>query len=652
MTKNAMSSIVSAWFAALATTCFAADVEWLDAVDGAWGTAANWNGGAVPSSVRAVITNNAASFTVSVAEASNPKIKGLLLKNAASSLTNTVHVTGHLSSQSSSSDDGSVAVQGGGLLHIDGGVFAITNSVAKYISLSGTSATKKGVLRVSDGVLDFRATSATINGGVVIGGNGRFEATGGRIVITAPNAWNSDKWALYCDEANSEMEIGGTAAFEVANRCVELRCGRHYLKDSARFVCNESNGNVFSLKANSASGAYFTVSDSAVLDMSKMANGFMGNYWWQGAANKSVMNVTGGEVALPWSFVVGHGNGSSELNISGGRTSLTYYGLDVAAYVPAQLSRVQYPKGTVSVSGGSLVVTSASGGQSTTAKMLISGLVVGNGSQITAAYSTTSGYSCTGALNVSGGVVTNGVGLFVVGAGRATGRVLQTGGTVYHGLGFTTVAWRNSTPMIVGFAGGDGTYVMSNGVMVADAPIYVGGVVTNVLKRLPISNWPGNAFTDRSAVGKLVVAGGSLSTKASDLVVGADGSGTLEIGPDATVSIGNPNGSGGIVLSNRTESVTRFVLGRDGAGRLTTPNTLVIADGAKLEVDTTEYAGGEKWIKLVNCKRREGSFAASDITVVGRHPEGGEYEIVQDKTGDSSGSIWLHRKTGCLIIVM
>ena len=650
--KNIMGSIVSAWVVALAMTCFAADVEWLDAVDGVWGTAANWKGGSVPDGARAVITNNAASFTVTVAEASNPKIKGLLLKNAASSRTNTVHVTGHLSSQGMSNDDKNVAVQGGGLLHVDGGVFAITNSAAKYIALSGDSATKMGVLRVSGGLLDFRATSATINGGIQLSSNSRFEATGGRVRLTAPNAWNSGCWGLYCENSGAIMSLGGTVEVEIANRCVDLRAGSCTLSDSASLVCTDSNGNLFSLKASSSSGVSMTVQDNAELDVSAFANGYLGNYWWQGASYRSTMNVKGGVVKMPRSLVVADGNGTSVLNVSGGKTSISYYGLDVAAYRPEQLSsRTQNPAGTINVSGGSLVVSSAIGGQTTTFLKTIGGLVVGNGSQIST-YFATAGYSCSGSLNVSGGVVTNGVGLFVIGAGRAKGSVMQTGGTVYHGLGFTTVAWRNKNPMVVGLGGGTGTYVISNGVTTVDAPVYVGGVVTNVFERPQITNWPRADFTDRTAVGTLVVAGGTLSTVTSDLVVGADGSGTLEIGPAGRVSVGNPNGSGNVILSNRTASVTRFVLGRDSAGQIATPNALIVADGAKLEVNATDYVGDAKWIRLVNCKRRVGSFAASDITVVGDHPRGGEYEIVQDKTGDSSGSIWLHRKTGSLIIVM
>ena len=656
MMKNAMGSIVSAWVVALAATCVAADVEWLSAVDGAWGAAENWKGGSVPDGTRAVVTNAAAGFTVTVAETTNPKIAALMLGNAMGTATNAVRITGLLRSQAVSGDDKNVTVRGGGLLHIDGGVLAITNSADKSILLYGTSATKKGILRVSDGLLDFRATSATMNGGINIGSegniNGLFEATGGKIRLTAPNAWNAGCWGLYCEYAPSTydvMSIGGTAEVELENRCIDLRIGRHVIKDSARLVCKQSNGNIFSLKAKSTSGVSFTIQDSAEFDLSNFDKGLMGNYWWQGSNIKSTMNIAGGSVKLPRSFVVGDGNGTSVLNISGGVTTLGYYGLDIGGYVNNQLSsRLQNPAGTVNVSGGSLYVMTSQG-NSDTFKKSIMGLVVGNGSQI-GSYCSTPGYSCTGALKVSGGVVTNGVGLFVVGAGRAAGSVMQTGGAIYHGRGFTTVEWRNKTPMVVGLGGGTGTYVISNGVTTADAPVYVGGVVTNVLGRpQAITSWPRTDFTDRTAVGTLVVAGGTFSTVASDLVIGADGSGTLEIGPAGRVSIGNPNGSGNVILSNRTASVTRFVLGREGAGQIVTPNALVVADGAKLEVDATNYSGDEKWIRLINCKRRIGSFAMADISIAGCHRLG-QYEIVQDKADDASGSIWLHRKRGIMII--
>lgn len=657
MMKNAMGSIVSAWVVALAATCVAADVEWLSAVDGAWGAAENWKGGSVPDGTRAVVTNAAAGFTVTVAETTNPKIAALMLGNAMGTATNAVRITGLLRSQAVSGDDKDVTVRGGGLLHVDGGVLAITNSAGKSILLYGTSATKKGILMVSDGLLDFRATSATMNSGINLGAdgniNGLFEATGGKIRLTAPNAWNAGSWGLYCEYAPSTydvMSIGGTAEVELENRCIDLRIGRHVIKDSARLVCKQSNGNIFSLKAKSTSGVSFTIQDSAEFDLSNFDKGLMGNYWWQGSNIKSTMNIAGGSVKLPRSFVVGDGNGTSVLNISGGVTTLGYYGLDIGGYVNNQLSsRPQNPAGTVNVSGGSLYVMTSQG-NSDAFKKSIMGLIVGNGSQI-GSYSSTAGYSCTGALKVSGGAVTNGVGLFVVGAGRAAGSVLQTGGTIYHGLGFTTDAWRKKTPMVIGLGGGTGTYIISNGLTYAAAPIYVGGVETNVFERnQKISNWPAAAFTDRTAVGKLVVAGGSLSTATSDLVVGADGSGTFEIGPAGRVSIGDPNGSGNVILSNRTTSVTRFVLGRDGAGQIVTPNALVVADGAKLEVDATNYTGDEKWIKLVDCKRRIGSFAADDITISGRHALG-QYEIVQNKAGDATGSVWLHCRSGAMLII-
>jgi len=641
-------SFVVASFATLAATCLAADVEWLDAVDGAWGVGANWIGGAVPDAARAVIANESSGFTVSVAETSNPKIAGLLLQNGDGTFTNTVRVTGLLSSENDE-----LSINSGGLLHIDGGTLAITNSSAKYIVVSGTDAKKMGALKVSGGVLDYHMSSVSQDGGIKFNKYGCFKATGGKIRVTAPYpSSNNTKLGISCESAAvsyDAMSIAGTAELEIANRSIDLRVGRYVLGDSARLVCTESRGGILYLKANSTYGVTFTVSGDAEFDLSKFRYGNMGNYYWANQSYTSMLNVSGGTVALPQSFCVGHGNGSSIMNISGGTTSLDFYGLDVGAYDPDKLSsKAQNPVGTINVSGGSLVVTSSLGGDNTTAKSMICGLVVGNGSQIST-YCQSEGYSCSGTMAVSDGVVTNGIGLFVFGAGRATGRMLQTGGEVYHGLGISSAQARENRPMIVGFAGGTGTYVISNGVTTVNAAIYVGGVVTNVLKRRLITNWPGDEFADRTAVGKLVVAGGTLNNIANDLVVGADGSGTLEIGPGATVSVGRTyNNQGNIVLSNRTESVTRFVLGRAGAGSLTTPNKLIIANGAKLEVDVSGYTGTDRWVKLVNCAQREGSFAEADISVVGRCPLG-NCRVVQDRAGDSTGSVWLHVGRGFVI---
>ena len=643
-----IKTLIIAVFPALTTLCFAADVEWLNATDGAWGVGANWNGGAVPNFVRAVIANESSGFTVSVAETSNPKIAGLLLQNGDGTFTNTVRVTGSLSSEN---DD--LSINSGGLLHIDGGTLAVTNSSAKSIIVSGTSAKQMGVLKVSGGILDCHISSVAQDGGIKLNKYGCFEATGGKILLTAPYpSSNNTKLGLSCESAAvsyDAMFIVGTAEFEIANRSIDLRVGRYVLGESARLICSESRGGILYLKANSTYGITFTVSGDAEFDLSKFRYGNMGSYYWANQSYTSILNVSGGTVALPQSFCVGHGNGSSIMNISGGTTTLDFYGLDVGTYDPDKLSsKAQNPVGTINVSGGSLVVTSSQGGDNTTAKSMICGLVVGNGSQIST-YCDAEGYSCSGTLTVSDGVVTNGIGLFVIGAGRATGRMLQTGGEVYHGLGISSAQARENRPMIVGFAGGTGTYVISNGVTTVNAAIYVGGVETNVLKRKLITNWPGDEFADRTAVGKLVVAGGTLNNIANDLVVGADGSGTLEVGPGATVSVGRTyNNQGNIVLSNRTESVTRFVLGSDGVGVLTTPNKLIVANGAKLEVDVSDYTGMDRWVKLINCAQREGSFADADISVVGKCPRG-NCKVVQDRQDDSTGSVWLYVSRGFVV---
>ena len=93
--------------------------------------------------------------------------------------------------------------------------------------------------------------------------------------------------------------------------------------------------------------------------------------------------------------------------------------------------------------------------------------------------------------------------------------------------------------------------------------------------------------------------------------VGAnDGTGTLEFGV----------GSGSFTAKNLNlagaNSTLKFVLGADGS--VIKPNvtdTLTVGTGAKLVVDATGYTGKSR--DLMTFAKRDGSFAAGDITVIG-----------------------------------
>ena len=70
-----------------------------------------------------------------------------------------------------------------------------------------------------------------------------------------------------------------------------------------------------------------------------------------------------------------------------------------------------------------------------------------------------------------------------------------------------------------------------------------------------------------------------------------------------------------IVLSNQTSSVLKFVFGADGFSGGVTATNLVIASGAKLEVDARGYTGTQSKFKLLTAPSVTGAFADSDVTI-------------------------------------
>ena len=209
----------------------------------------------------------------------------------------------------------------------------------------------------------------------------------------------------------------------------------------------------------------------------------------------------------------------------------------------------------------------------------------------------------------SGGFITNVTGCVTIGAGRAEGRFVQTGGAFGSSSAYARAA------MLIGFLGGTGEYVMSNGVATVGTDVYVGGVLTNRVGFCPGVEYPGG----HDAVGRLEVVSGTFSTE-KDIVLSADGAGTLEIGHAGRVLASN------VVLSNGTfsakTSTVRFVFGADGVGRVEASGRMDIAPGSRMEVDLSGYRGEPKCFALIRCTSRAGSFADADIAVSGwGHPQ-------------------------------
>ena len=241
-----------------------------------------------------------------------------------------------------------------------------------------------------------------------------------------------------------------------------------------------------------------------------------------------------------------------------------------------------------------------------------------------------------GRLELSTGLVKTIYGHLMIGIGCGEGTFVQTGGAVelnnstYSSSYSSTqeksqagekdvVIYATNSTTVVGFAGGQGRLVISNGVFNAYTELYVGGAGRDAFN---IAEWyesgrmrtPEKLFTaipmDRhDADGKVTVVGGSYSTD-KKVVVGADGRGELEM-----VGVSGSFSCGGLVLSNNTASVLSFRLAETGVSPIVVNGKLSIAAGSKLKVDVSEFKG--RRADLVRFASCEGAFDDVDIEFIG-----------------------------------
>ena len=183
-------------------------------------------------------------------------------------------------------------------------------------------------------------------------------------------------------------------------------------------------------------------------------------------------------------------------------------------------------------------------------------------------------------------------------------------------------------PVVIGMGGGVGRLSVSGGRFTtssADATIYVGGAVTNVFGA-NVPDLPASGYTiDRhDAQGTLSFSGGSMSI-AGSVVLGADGSGTLErVGTNGTITIGRD-----LVFSNTVENAESggtLAFRLDDSGRvepIAITGKLVIGPNARLAVDT-----GDTELEEISCTLLratggvEGGFAHGAVTFTGVNRKG------------------------------
>ena len=225
---------------------------------------------------------------------------------------------------------------------------------------------------------------------------------------------------------------------------------------------------------------------------------------------------------------------------------------------------------------------------------------------------------------------------------------MQTGGEIRS----TPVYAR---PMMIGFAGGTGEFIVSNGVTTTSTDVYVGGAPSEAFSGCKFRNatgdgnqFPTEDYTRGGAVGRLAVSAAdptkmcSFTATASrtgnpgHLHVGQNGTGEVEVGAGGSLTVNGASFDG-------ATATLRCALGASGAGTFRVKGELAVEAGAKLVVDARDYTGQPVWVRLVNADSRTGDF--SDVTVLGRG------EVVQNRQGDATGSVWLYVPRGFGLII-
>ncbi|MGN0833313.1 MAG: autotransporter-associated beta strand repeat-containing protein [Kiritimatiellia bacterium] len=236
-----------------------------------------------------------------------------------------------------------------------------------------------------------------------------------------------------------------------------------------------------------------------------------------------------------------------------------------------------------------------------------------------------------------------------LGVGGAEGFVRQTGGK----LAMTSSAGVS----VLGYGSGTGEYVLSNGTFTTSRPLYVGGCLRADLELKTGTSGSTILFSEGShhpagrqaAKGAFYALGGTLAVTAEQGIrVGVDGVGRFEVGPGATVTTTE------LVLSNACASTLAFTLGANGAAGALTATKLVIADGARLEIDATQLASAaQSTFRLAQCDEVAGAFAPEHVTV--RAPAGQEQRFAAAKvvTGrNGQAGLWLKTPGAGLLLIL
>lgn len=428
----------------------------------------------------------------------------------------------------------------------------------------------------------------------VVGSQGELQIDGG--TVTAAHALGAKDYALHLD--------GGTLALTGA-ATLDLRASKGLLgtgsvtvdttvgaaiqvsKDENQDACFSTGDSEGTLEMTVGRQAFAPTNPGHIVFGDSQKGTFRLTVEDRGPGDASALLVNG--TLCPYAFYVGRQAGVADVVLQSGRLG----GSDLACRRGVIVAGV---KGAGAVVTGRVTVA---GGQVTVSASRLtdywSGVGFGVSTQVT------DPSAVRGELKLVDGLVqVNNKSPLGFGVGNATGVGLQTGGTVD--------VTQSAGAAVLGYGSGTGEYVLSNGTFATGRPLYVGGCRKADVQEAYFEGV--SRAGSRAATGRLFARGGTLAaTNELGIVVGADGRGRLEIGPDGNVT------AKALVVSNNVEGVLAFELGARKAGTLKA-DKLVIAPGAKLEIDARALAADSNTtIRLADCGTVEGSFAASDVTL-------------------------------------
>ena len=623
---------------------------WKLAVSGNWEDAENWAGGVVPSAATAdevCIDAAGGDFTVSVADGTTLP-KKLKLCNVAGG-TVTLDVAGDRAAVPSPSwtvskggrirlgtggsltcdfkDGGQFVLERGARICVEGGYGVLTNMhnarTCNFV-LGGESSATSGVQMTSG---RFVLSCYDSSGPVVLNPFSRIDVSGGVLGVQNVNGINPLKFA------GGVLDISGTGVLDTMGT-----------EASASYLTFQNGTTVFS---GSSEFRTSTQSYDNAYPQILPLDGCEARVCFEDHAIQKdcscswiVGNVAGGRGYLEYAsdrehgywdignkvrfigrkVVLGGVRGYGEMSVEDGSVGVGWGGLFVGAPTDAtkkESMAFEGSEGVLKVSGGTLEVQGYYG--TGWANRMISGFCIGYGGAIPDGF-TPSGRPYRGRVEMTGGSLGVRWGLFVLGTGYGSGTFVQTGGEAV----LSSADSNNANSLLVGFAGGEGAYVISNGVFRTVQNVYVGGIGTNVLQKqtaamVEAGNLPIHLH---DAIGTVSVAGGEFMVtnraQTARMVLGADGVGTLErIGADGVCRVSN------LVLSNTVENASsggtlRFVFdAQNGLGPVEVEKSLVIGNGAKVEVELGSYEPTRGRLPLLTAASVTGAVDPREVSITG-----------------------------------